>query len=57
MASKYKSPALEVLHKSMVGLHEIGLLPDEKMRKFDLSCLKPGVIKRKISGEKPSKAE
>ncbi len=58
MAKKYKSVALEVLHKSMVGLHEIGLLPDEKMRKFDLSCLKPGgVVKRKIGGEKPNKAE
>ena len=57
MASKYKSKALAVLHESMVGLHGIGLLTDEKMRKFDLSCLKPGVIKRKISGEKPSKAE
>jgi len=37
----FKSEPLAVLHESMKGLHDIGLIADEKMKKFDKSCLAP----------------
>ena len=39
MLKKYKSKALAVLHESMNGLHDLGIIPTKTMREFDVSCL------------------
>ncbi len=36
---KYKSDALEALHKTAEGLNRIGLLDKKTMRDFDATCL------------------
>jgi putative transcriptional regulator len=41
MPKKYKSPALAALHESMQGLHDIGVINNQTMRRFDESCLTP----------------
>jgi putative transcriptional regulator len=41
MPKKYKSQALAALHETMQGLHDIGLVNSQTMRKFDESCLTP----------------
>ena len=37
--TKYRSDALEVAHKTAVGLHGIGIVDKATMREFDVSCL------------------
>lgn len=39
MLKKYKSDALEALHKTAAGLTRIGLLNKQTMRDFDATCL------------------
>ncbi len=39
MVSKFQSDALEALHETARGLHEIGLIDTKTMRDFDASCL------------------
>ena len=39
MAKKYRSDALEALHKTAEGLHRAGLVDRKTMRDFDVSCL------------------
>jgi putative transcriptional regulator len=39
MTKKYRSDALEAVHKTARGLHRIGLLNTKTMRDFDVSCL------------------
>lgn len=41
MPKKYKSSALAALHESMQGLHDIGIINTQTMRRFDESCLTP----------------
>ena len=41
MPKKYKSQAMAALHETMQGLHDIGLVNSQTMRKFDESCLTP----------------
>jgi putative transcriptional regulator len=41
MTKRYKSTALALLHESMQDLHDIGLVDQKTMRKFDESCLVP----------------
>jgi putative transcriptional regulator len=36
---KYKTEALEALHRTAAGLHRIGLVDRTTMRDFDASCL------------------
>jgi len=36
---KFKTHPLGVLHETMKGLHDIGLISAEKMEKFDKGCL------------------
>jgi DNA-binding transcriptional regulator YiaG len=38
---KYQSEALMVCHQDAVGLHQLGLIDDAKMREFDEGCLVP----------------
>jgi DNA-binding transcriptional regulator YiaG len=46
----YRSEALEVLHKTVVGLHRVGVIDDATMRRFDDGCL---ISTTKASGDKP----
>ncbi len=39
MPKKYKSDALEAVHKTAEGLHRAGLVDRKTMRDFDASCL------------------
>lgn len=39
MKKKYKTEALEALHRTAAGLHRIGLVDRTTMRDFDASCL------------------
>jgi putative transcriptional regulator len=39
MTKRYKSDALEALHKTADGLHRAGLVDRKTMRDFDASCL------------------
>lgn len=39
MAKKYKSDAFEAIHSHVSGLHKIGAVSKETMRRFDESCL------------------
>jgi putative transcriptional regulator len=39
MARKFKSDAFEAIHSHVSGLHEIGVVSKETMRRFDESCL------------------
>lgn len=41
MKKKYESRALAVIHESMQGLHDIGVIDAKTMRGFDESCLTP----------------
>ena len=39
MKKKYKTEALQVIHEDMKSMNQIGIISDEKMRKFDKMCL------------------
>ena len=39
MASKYKSDISRSVHRSVAGLHSIGVVDQETMREFDRICL------------------
>lgn len=39
MTKKYKSDALEALHKTAEGFHRAGLVDRKTMRDFDAACL------------------
>lgn len=39
MAKKFKSDAFEAIHSHVSGLHRIGVVSKETMRRFDESCL------------------
>ncbi|MBP7578950.1 DNA-binding transcriptional regulator [bacterium] len=39
MAKKFKSDAFEAIHSHVSGLHKIGVVSKETMRRFDESCL------------------
>ncbi len=40
-SQKYRSEALEVLHKTVSGLHRHGVIDKATMRRFDVGCLTP----------------
>jgi len=39
MKNKYESEMLQVIHEDMKGMHELGIISDAEMRKFDEDCL------------------
>ena len=39
MKKKYESEMLQVIHEDMKGIHELGIIDDERMREFDKMCL------------------
>ena len=51
MKNEYKSELLESLHETAVGLHNIGVINDKEMCKYDKDCLVPAP---KISSESKS---
>ena len=46
----YRSEALEVLHKTVSGLHRAGVIDDATMRRFDDGCL---ISPAMTSGDEP----
>lgn len=38
---KYRSEIAEVVHEGMRGLHRLGVVDKQTMRKFDVRCLTP----------------
>jgi len=41
MTKQYRSETLAAIHETAEGLHSIGLMDKQTMRKFDESCLTP----------------
>ena len=41
MSEQYKSEALAAVHKTVLGLHEAGVLNKVTMKTFDEMCLMP----------------
>ena len=41
MTKQYRSPVMASIHETAEGLHSIGLLTKQTMRKFDKACLTP----------------
>jgi len=39
MKNRYESELLQVIHEDMKGMHELGIISDAEMRKFDEMCL------------------
>ena len=39
MKTKYQSKILQAIHEDMKGMHELGIISDERMREFDRECL------------------
>ena len=39
MRKKYQSKILKAIHEDMKGMHELGIISDERMREFDSECL------------------
>ncbi|MCL2066273.1 MAG: hypothetical protein FWG99_02260 [Treponema sp.] len=39
MKNRYQSEALQVIHEDMMGMHQLGIISDERMREFDEMCL------------------
>ena len=39
MKRKYESEILQVIHEDMMGMHELGIISDARMREFDEDCL------------------
>jgi DNA-binding transcriptional regulator YiaG len=39
MNKKYENEMLQVIHEDMKGLHESGIISDERMGEFDKMCL------------------
>ena len=39
MRKKYQSKILQAIHEDMKGMHELGIISDAEMRKFDEECL------------------
>ena len=39
MSKKYQSKILQVIHEDAKGMHELGIISDERMRYFDSECL------------------
>jgi len=42
MKKKYQSKILQAIHEDMKGMHELGIISDERMREFDRECLVQG---------------
>src|SRR5580698_4183276 len=41
MAKQYRSESMAAIHETAEGLHSIGLMDKQTMRKFDEACLTP----------------
>ena len=41
MAKQYRSETMAAIHETAEGLHSIGLMDKQTMRKFDEACLTP----------------
>ena len=41
MSKKYRTEALAAIHETMEGLHEVGAVDKQTMRRFDEACLTP----------------
>jgi putative transcriptional regulator len=54
MKKKYKSGALEALHETVVGLHKIGLVTEDEMRRYDDGCLAKPAATVPVSTQKPA---
>ena len=39
MKNKYESEMLQVIHEDMKGMHELGIISDDRMSEFDEMCL------------------
>jgi len=39
MNKKYQSEAMQVIHEDMKGMHQLGIISDERMSEFDEMCL------------------
>jgi putative transcriptional regulator len=47
-AQKYESKILRSVHRSVAGLHRVGVVDGATMRKFDAMCLAPAAAIAKI---------
>lgn len=41
MGRKYRSDAMAAIHETMEGLHTVGAIDKQTMRRFDQACLTP----------------
>ena len=41
MHKKYRSEAMAAIHETMAGLHDVGAIDKQTMRRFDDACLTP----------------
>ena len=39
MKRKYEHEAFQVIHEDMIGMHELGIISDARMREYDEMCL------------------
>ena len=39
MKRRYEHEAFQVIHEDMIGMHELGIISDARMREFDEMCL------------------
>ena len=39
MKKKYQSKILQAIHEDAKGMHELGIISDERMRYYDSECL------------------
>jgi len=58
MKKKYENEMLQVIHEDAKGLHESGIISDERMKEFDKMCLiqEPGKARETVTahGVKPA---
>ncbi len=48
MTKQYRSEAMAAIHETAEGLHSVGLVDKQTMRRFDDTCLTPVRRKRPV---------
>ena len=51
MKRKYEHEAFQVIREDMIGMHELGIISDARMREYDEMCL----VQEDEPAEKPEK--
>ena len=56
MKKKYQSKILQAIHEDAKGMHELGIISDERMRYFDSECLVPEPKKTRKTASSESRS-